>query len=68
MISGDELRPECMNCRQRGDVCEWGMKITFRTDNATQIDSEHPSMQEGSKKRARHFKVWWALLNTLHTS
>ncbi|KAK0114575.1 hypothetical protein ONS95_014063 [Cadophora gregata] len=53
----DELRPECANCRERGMKCEWGMKIKFRSDNATQIDSEHPSMREGSRKRARHFRI-----------
>ncbi|KAK6611032.1 sugar transporter Stl1 [Botrytis cinerea] len=53
----DELRPECMNCHERGERCKWGMKITFRTNNATNIDPEHPSMQEGSKRRARHFKI-----------
>ncbi|KAF7929179.1 uncharacterized protein EAE98_005098 [Botrytis deweyae] len=53
----DELRPECMNCHERGERCDWGMKITFRTDNATNIDSEHPSMREGSKRRARSFKI-----------
>lgn len=58
VIQGDEGRPECLNCQQRGDQCEWGMKITFRATNATQIDSGHPSMQEGSRKRARRFKVY----------
>ncbi|CZR69756.1 related to regulatory protein for the arginine catabolic pathway [Phialocephala subalpina] len=53
----DESRPQCANCRQRAEECEWGMKVVFRTDNATQIDSEHPSMLEGSRKRARHFKI-----------
>jgi hypothetical protein len=33
------------------------MKITFKADNATQLDAEHPSMRVSSRKRARHFKV-----------
>ena len=55
--TGDELRPGCLNCRQRGEECEWGMKITFKADNATQLDAEHPSMRVNSRKRARQFKV-----------
>jgi hypothetical protein len=54
---GDEERPECLNCRQRGEECEWGMKITFKTGNAIELDADHASMIGPSRKRARHFKV-----------
>lgn len=54
---GDEQRPECRGCRQREEVCDWGMKITFKQDNANSLGIEHPSMQQSSRKRPRHFEV-----------
>ncbi|KAF4973827.1 hypothetical protein FZEAL_9206 [Fusarium zealandicum] len=41
----DEEKPACGTCRRRNEHCEWGLKITFRAENAQGLDGRHPSMR-----------------------
>ncbi|KAF1989917.1 hypothetical protein K402DRAFT_325790 [Aulographum hederae CBS 113979] len=41
----DERRPTCTNCVQKRESCEWGLKLSFRSENVQTIPSSHPSMQ-----------------------
>jgi hypothetical protein len=56
-FAGDETRPSCIKCQQRHDICEWGLKLSFKAENATALRGDHPSMVETSRKTPRTFKV-----------
>lgn len=54
----DEGRPVCGTCRRRTEHCEWGLKISFRVENAQGIDSAHPSMRRMARTRpSRDFEI-----------
>lgn len=54
----DEGRPVCGTCRRRTEHCEWGLKISFRVENAQGIDSAHPSMRRMARTRpSREFEI-----------
>ena len=53
----DESHPACGTCRRRNERCEWGLKITFRDDNAQVIDEAHPSMRIARRRRPREFEI-----------
>lgn len=54
----DEGRPVCGTCRRRSEHCEWGLKISFRVENAQGIDSTHPSMRRMARTRpSREFEI-----------
>ncbi|KAI0451415.1 hypothetical protein F5B21DRAFT_382048 [Xylaria acuta] len=39
-------RPTCEICSRKGEVCEWGIKLSFRPENSYSIADTHPSMRE----------------------
>ncbi|KAM0433329.1 hypothetical protein ACHAPT_004205 [Fusarium lateritium] len=53
----DEGRPACGTCRRRSEHCEWGLKITFRAENAQGLDGRHPSMRKMARRRPREFEI-----------
>lgn len=54
----DERRPACGACHRRNQHCEWGLKVSFRAENAQHIDVSHPSMKRMAKKqRPREFEI-----------
>ena len=54
----DEHRPACGTCRRRDEACEWGLKISFRDENASSIDGSHPSMKVvARRRRPREFEI-----------
>ncbi|KAJ4257766.1 hypothetical protein NW757_003392 [Fusarium falciforme] len=53
----DEGRPACGTCRRRNEHCEWGLKITFRAENAQGLDGRHPSMRKMARRRPREFEI-----------
>ncbi|KAJ4322396.1 hypothetical protein N0V84_004867 [Fusarium piperis] len=53
----DEGRPACGTCRRRSEHCEWGLKITFRAENAQVLDGRHPSMRKMARRRPREFEI-----------
>ncbi|KAI0466904.1 hypothetical protein F4859DRAFT_288024 [Xylaria cf. heliscus] len=44
----NEHRPVCGNCAQKGETCEWGMRLSFRHENFHFISETHPSMQQNT--------------------
>ncbi|OAA54649.1 Zn(2)-C6 fungal-type DNA-binding domain protein [Cordyceps fumosorosea ARSEF 2679] len=53
----DESRPSCGACLRRGHACEWGLKVTFRAENAQHLDESHPSMRLSARHFPREFKI-----------
>ncbi|GAW14676.1 hypothetical protein ANO14919_040790 [Xylariales sp. No.14919] len=41
-------QPTCEICSQKGEVCEWGVKLSFRPENRYSIPATHPSMRQVS--------------------
>lgn len=52
----DEQRPSCGGCSRRKEACQWGIKVTFRAENAQTILGDHPSMKM-LRRRPRHFEI-----------
>ncbi|KXS98488.1 hypothetical protein AC578_2603 [Pseudocercospora eumusae] len=44
----DEVKPTCEGCQARNEVCEWGVKVSFRPENAHTMGREHPSMKHAA--------------------
>ncbi|RYC55523.1 hypothetical protein CHU98_g10687 [Xylaria longipes] len=38
-------QPTCEICSRKGEVCEWGIKLSFRPENNYSISDAHPSMR-----------------------
>ncbi|XWW96095.1 hypothetical protein V2A60_004065 [Cordyceps javanica] len=53
----DESRPSCGSCLRRGQSCEWGLKVTFRAENAQHLDESHPSMRRSARRFPREFEI-----------
>ncbi|KAL0930613.1 uncharacterized protein CTRU02_214688 [Colletotrichum truncatum] len=54
----DEGRPACGGCSRRKERCEWGIKVTFRAENAQTILQNHPSMRKARRPPPRrHFEI-----------
>ncbi|KAK0380082.1 hypothetical protein CLIM01_02556 [Colletotrichum limetticola] len=54
----DEGRPACGGCSRRKEICEWGIKVTFRAENAQTILQDHPSMKKARRPPPRrHFEI-----------
>lgn len=55
---GDEAKPQCEGCQARQETCEWGIKVSWRPENAHTMGPEHPSMLQASNcVRAQQFKI-----------
>ncbi|KAI0555545.1 hypothetical protein F4679DRAFT_578930 [Xylaria curta] len=39
-------QPTCENCSRKGEICEWGVKLSFRPENNYSISDTHPSMRQ----------------------
>ncbi|KAK4552278.1 hypothetical protein LTR86_010448 [Recurvomyces mirabilis] len=44
----DETKPTCEGCQARNETCEWGLKLSFRPENAQHMSDEHPSMRQAA--------------------
>ncbi|KAK4033253.1 dihydroxyacetone kinase [Parachaetomium inaequale] len=51
VVAGDERRPVCGQCYQKGDACEWGIRLSFRDENVQTIPQNHPSMRHDTASR-----------------
>ncbi|KAI1311481.1 hypothetical protein F5Y03DRAFT_308137 [Xylaria venustula] len=40
--------PTCETCSQKGEICQWGIKLSFRPENNYSVPDSHPSMQHAS--------------------
>lgn len=47
-MGGDEAKPTCAGCQARREVCEWGVRLSFRPENAQSMDDGHPSMRQAT--------------------
>ncbi|KAK6433714.1 hypothetical protein LTR95_010108, partial [Oleoguttula sp. CCFEE 5521] len=39
-----ETKPTCEGCQARSEKCEWGIKVTFRPENAQTVGDEYRSL------------------------
>ncbi|EME79745.1 uncharacterized protein MYCFIDRAFT_142135 [Pseudocercospora fijiensis CIRAD86] len=54
----DEVKPTCETCQGRNEVCEWGVKVSFRPENAHTMAREHPSMKHAaSHSRNQSYQI-----------
>lgn len=53
----DEGRPSCGSCVRLGQTCEWGLRVTFRPENAHHLGAEHPSMVRSARRFPREFEI-----------
>ncbi len=55
---GNERRPVCGNCLDKGEACQWGLRLSFRDDNVQTLPQDHPSMrQDGTPRREGAIEV-----------
>ncbi|PIA92978.1 hypothetical protein CB0940_04344 [Cercospora beticola] len=53
----DEAKPTCEGCQARREVCEWGVKVSFRPENAQTMEAEHPSMLQAANNERLNYKI-----------
>ncbi|UNI19272.1 hypothetical protein JDV02_005466 [Purpureocillium takamizusanense] len=53
----DERRPSCGACCRRGQPCEWGLRLTFRAENARCLDGSHPSMARTRRRPPKGYQI-----------
>ncbi|EME44130.1 hypothetical protein DOTSEDRAFT_71818 [Dothistroma septosporum NZE10] len=54
----DENKPTCEGCQARKETCEWGVRVSFRPENAQTMGPEHPSMRHAlTCARAHSFQI-----------
>ncbi|WPG99870.1 C6 transcription factor [Acrodontium crateriforme] len=53
----DEKKPTCGGCKDRAEKCQWGVKVSFRPENAQSVDGEHPSMRHLTSTKAQSFQI-----------
>ncbi|KAI1274369.1 hypothetical protein F5Y07DRAFT_217524 [Xylaria sp. FL0933] len=41
-------RPTCEICSRKGEVCQWGIRLSFRPENNCSVPESHPSMRQAS--------------------
>ncbi|KAI0970425.1 hypothetical protein F4678DRAFT_139169 [Xylaria arbuscula] len=41
-------QPTCETCSQKGEICQWGIKLSFRPENNYSVSDSHPSMRQAS--------------------
>jgi len=52
-----ETKPTCEGCQSRGEKCEWGIKVSFRPENAQTVGSEHRSLLPTAGSFGRSFQI-----------
>lgn len=52
-----ETKPTCEGCQTRGEVCEWGVKVSFRPENAQTVGKEHHSLFRRTSSASRTFQI-----------
>lgn len=53
----DEQRPSCGGCRKKKHPCSWGLKLSFRHENAQHLAGNHPSMRRFSRHRPKQYEI-----------
>ena len=52
-----ETKPTCEGCQTRGEVCEWGVKVSFRPENAQTVSKEHHALFRRTSSSSRTFQI-----------
>ncbi|KAM3419770.1 hypothetical protein BST61_g3103 [Cercospora zeina] len=53
----DEAKPTCEGCQARREACEWGVKVSFKPENAQTMGPEHPSMLQAAHSDRVSYKI-----------
>ncbi|EFY91556.1 C6 transcription factor, putative [Metarhizium acridum CQMa 102] len=53
----DEQRPSCGGCRKKKQHCLWGLKLSFRDENAQHLGRNHPSMRRFSRRGPMQYEI-----------
>ncbi|PNY27554.1 Uncharacterized protein TCAP_02518 [Tolypocladium capitatum] len=53
----DERHPSCGACCKGNQPCEWGLRLSFRAENARHLDRGHPSMRTAARRRPRGYEI-----------
>jgi hypothetical protein len=52
-----ETKPTCEGCQARGETCQWGMKVSFRPENAQTLPKEHHALFHHSNTPHRIYQI-----------
>ncbi|OQO05537.1 hypothetical protein B0A48_09307 [Cryoendolithus antarcticus] len=52
-----ETKPTCEGCQARSEKCEWGIKVTFRPENAQTVGDEYRSLFRSSNTSSKVFQI-----------
>lgn len=53
----DERRPTCGGCSKKKQQCRWGLKLSFRDENAQHLGDNHPSMRRVARRAPKHYEI-----------
>jgi hypothetical protein len=52
-----ETKPTCEGCQARGETCQWGIKVSFRPENAQTLAPEHHAMLRHADTSHRTYQI-----------
>lgn len=52
-----ETKPTCEGCQARGETCQWGIKVSFRPENAQTLAPEHHAMLRHADTPHRTYQI-----------
>lgn len=52
-----ETKPVCEGCQSRGEACQWGVKVSFRPENAQTVGKEHHASFRNSNTSTRTYQI-----------
>ena len=52
-----ETKPTCEGCQSRGEACQWGVKVSFRPENAQTVGKEHHALFHNANTSNRTYQI-----------
>jgi hypothetical protein len=52
-----ETKPTCEGCKSRGEACQWGIKVSFRPENAQTVGKEHHALFRNASTSNRTYQI-----------
>lgn len=52
-----ETKPTCEGCQTRGEACQWGVKVSFRPENAQTVGKEHHDLFRNANAPSRTYQI-----------
>ena len=52
-----ETKPTCEGCQSRGETCQWGVKVSFRPENAQTVGKEHHALFRHTNTLQRTYQI-----------